>query len=703
MKISGFVLTLSTLFIVGCSSDLISEGCSCDSPSYDTDECGDLSSICAAPESTKYLSSFTASDLELQNAESCTSLNETLRAQAKSQLNAYWEDSDNCGMLSDSVDISVQGDASEDSASASTESSSSSDVSYTAQNSQVQGIVEPDTVINNDEIIAVLSNSEIKIYKAWPVSEAGLLSTIGYTDGRWTYSFRKFFLKDNVLHVFGTARYNGTTSATRQNYAAWFRYDVSDPGNPLGTEATLLKNGSWVDARLKDSDEIVAVFQKSFSVDFDYGPETDLSWDEMCSDDGEMTEAYATAVATHIESESAEIDTWSIEDGDLPQFSTLNLDNLSIMDDFDVGCGDIKTNAYVNGNYVTVMLTETTASAAILAQAAMTNYSTLYMNHDALILASIINATDYDVLNADQVTIGATVLHLFDWQAVLTTTTESLAYTASGIVPGTVDGQWAFDELDGTVRVATTVWEEDAASAMDVVLTVLQTDDDFLKITGQVTDLVSGEEIFATRYVGDTAYIVTFLTSLTWDPLFVIDTSEASVPVLLGSLEMPGFSSYLQLVDDGILLGVGVADPSCWGSYCYGSELKASLYDVSDGALPVEADVETVATDWTSNADITHLTVHYDSEREQLFVPYEDTGMSEINFLTTPEEEEESSSGVQVLQRTGSNLSVVEDIAVDPNAVGSIMRTLIYSDDDSCALIVVGSDGIEVHEETCAP
>lgn len=689
----------------GCSS-VLDDGCSCDSPSYDSDDCAESASICAEPSvTTKYISSFTAKDLELQDAESCTSLNETLRAQAKSQLNSYWEEYNPCEAT---LFASMEEDGvSTDSASSSTESSSSSDVTYTAQNSQVQGIVEPDSVIYNSEIIAALSQSEIKIYKAWPLSEAGLLSTIGYTDGRWTYSFRKFFLKDNVLHVFGSARFRGTTSATNQSYAAWFRYDVSDPENPRGTEATLLKGGSWLDARLKDSDEIVAVFQKTLTVDFDYGPDTDLSWDEMCTDDGEMTLDYATAVADHITSESAEIDSWSLEDGDLPQFSTLNLDTLSITNDFDVGCSDIKTNTYVNGNYVTVMLTETTAADTGLSQAVMTNYSTLYMNHEALILASTINATDYDVLNADQVKIGATVLHLFDWQSSLATTTESLAYTTSGIVPGTTDGQWAFDESDGTVRVATTVWEEGALSAMDVVLTVLQPDDDFLKITGQVTDLVSGEEIFSTRYVGDTAYIVTFQTTIFWDPLFVIDTSDASAPVLLGSLEMPGFSSYLQMVDDGILLGVGVADPECWGSYCYGTEIKASLYDVTDGTVPVESENEIIATDWTSNADISHLSVHYDSDREQLFVPYEDSDDccygEDVSFTTVAtDDDEESSAGVKVLQRTGSSLSEVQDIAVDPDEVGSIMRTMIYSDDESCALIVVGDDGIEVHEEACA-
>lgn len=665
---SGLVLALSFVLLqASCSNSVTSN----DDP---------LTTV-----TSKYLTSFTANDLKLENLTSCEDLNAKLRIQAKASLESVLADYNPCIISMIGIEDSSTGSSS----TTSSESSSSSNVSYTPQNSQVQGIVEPDTVIYNASMIVALSSGDINIYQAWPVDLSGPIATISHSDGRWTYSFSKFFLKDNVLHVFGSAYYSGVTSSSSQSYAAWFRYDVSDPAHPQALTATLMKNGSWLDARLKDSDEIVAVFQKNISLDFDTYPESDLSWDETCTDEGEVTNAYQTLVANHITSESANIDSESLADDDLPQFKSLDLDSLVITSDFNVACTEFKANTYITGTQATVILVESGNRSAQLEDAVVSNDTTVYMNHDSLVLASSTNSNFVSVLGADQKQIDASVLHVFEWSSSVATTNESLDYAASGIVPGTIASQWSLDVDGDVLRVATAVHEENSGSASDVVLSVLTRNGDFLNLSGQVTDLVSGEEIFATRYVGNTVYLVTYeISHCTYlcDPLFVIDTSDVTHPVLLGQLEMPGFSSYLQLVDDGLLLGVGVADPSCWWDSCSGSEVKLSLYDVTDAALPIEIDQETVSTDWISNFDITHLSVHYETSRDQLFIPYE---VSDWSGTTTT-----TSSGVAVYQRTAANMAKIEDLSVDTDVVGSIQRTVIYSDDSSSALIVVGDEGI---------
>ncbi|NIQ58150.1 MAG: hypothetical protein GWN85_33190, partial [Gemmatimonadetes bacterium] len=41
------------------------------------------------------------------------------------------------------------------------------------------------------------------------------------------------------------------------------------------------------------------------------------------------------------------------------------------------------------------------------------------------------------------------------------------------------------------------------------------------------------------------------------DPLYVVDLSTPSAPVVAGELKIPGYSAYLHPVGEGRLLGVG--------------------------------------------------------------------------------------------------------------------------------------------------
>lgn len=85
-------------------------------------------------------------------------------------------------------------------------------------------------------------------------------------------------------------------------------------------------------------------------------------------------------------------------------------------------------------------------------------------------------------------------------------------------------------------------------------------------------ELAKGESLFATRFAGNKAYIVTFLQT---DPLWVVDLSNPAKPVVAGHIEVPGWSTYLEPVGD-LLFSVG------WES----GTVAASLFDVSDPATP---------------------------------------------------------------------------------------------------------------------
>jgi hypothetical protein len=85
-------------------------------------------------------------------------------------------------------------------------------------------------------------------------------------------------------------------------------------------------------------------------------------------------------------------------------------------------------------------------------------------------------------------------------------------------------------------------------------------------------ELAKGESLYATRFAGDKAYIVTFLQT---DPLWVVDLRDARKPVVAGHIEVPGWSTYLQPIGD-LLFSVG------WES----GTIAASLFDVADPAAP---------------------------------------------------------------------------------------------------------------------
>jgi hypothetical protein len=111
-------------------------------------------------------------------------------------------------------------------------------------------------------------------------------------------------------------------------------------------------------------------------------------------------------------------------------------------------------------------------------------------------------------------------------------------------------------------------------------VTVLSSKGGVLAPVGQVSGLGNGQRVYAIRFVGPTAYVVTFKQV---DPLYTIDLSSPTSPKVAGQLELEGYSAYLHPVGDGLLLGVGV-DVSSDSNEPSGAQVE--LFDVADAAHP---------------------------------------------------------------------------------------------------------------------
>ena len=101
------------------------------------------------------------------------------------------------------------------------------------------------------------------------------------------------------------------------------------------------------------------------------------------------------------------------------------------------------------------------------------------------------------------------------------------------------------------------------------------------------------ENLYASRFIDDRAYLVTFRIT---DPLYVLDLSDPYDPRIAGELKLPGYSEYLHPVNDNLLVGVGKdavsAEGSGWGDGrgAFYQGVKLVLFDVSDPANPIVAD-----------------------------------------------------------------------------------------------------------------
>ena len=167
---------------------------------------------------------------------------------------------------------------------------------------------------------------------------------------------------------------------------------------------------------------------------------------------------------------------------------------------------------------------------------------------------------------------------------------EELEVDAHGTVPGEPLSQFSLDAHNGTLRVATTVPGYGSGESANDLYTL---DRETLDRRGSVAGMGEGQRVYAVRYVGETAYVVTFRQV---DPLHVVDLSEPADPVERGTLKLPGFSTYLHPIDDDHVLGVGEED----------GRVKAVLFDVSDPTDPVVDDSLRLSAGWSAVAGSHH-------------------------------------------------------------------------------------------------
>lgn len=192
-----------------------------------------------------------------------------------------------------------------------------------------------------------------------------------------------------------------------------------------------------------------------------------------------------------------------------------------------------------------------------------------------------------------QTGVTTTGIHRFDL--------DTLEPTGSGTVEGSLLDDFSMSEHDGVLRVATTVGgggccvgpmpvdidgdvavarppgtavPDDSVAAGLNEIVVLDTDGALDEVGRTERFGKPGETLHGIRFAGTTAYAVTFLQT---DPFYVVDLTDPAAPAVVGEVELPGFSSYLHPLGDGLVVGFGPGEDG---------RATAKLFDVSDPTAP---------------------------------------------------------------------------------------------------------------------
>ncbi len=275
---------------------------------------------------------------------------------------------------------------------------------------------------------------------------------------------------------------------------------------------------------------------------------------------------------------------------------------------------DIYIMEHINGStYLVASTVDVTDSESFKMKAVLGAGENVYCNTESLYATS----TSYSSLNNYEeifsVTNQITEIYKFDIR------NNNMEYVAKGSVEGSALNQFSMDEHNGYLRIATTTgdWGDGLTNQVYVL-------DGSLAEVGRIDGIAKGETIKSVRFTGDTGYVVTFEQT---DPLFVIDLKNPQSPVIMGKLKIPGFSTYLHPVGDGLVLGVGVDGDENGEN----GGMKASLFDVSDPVNPREVDKIVVSPpkgnfEWSyiySEAYYSHKALCYDGENRVMYIPYQ--------------------------------------------------------------------------------
>ena len=400
------------------------------------------------------------------------------------------------------------------------------DREYSLTNVQVQGVDEADIVKTDGANIYIVSGNALHIVDAYPAETAKVLSTTGFSGRPFAlYVFGDtiaLICRDNrVPEYWGCEPGRYTESILNGARTVIYIFSVRDPSSPT-LEREVRIDGKYTDSRL------IGTWLYFLTSTPASGTPGDIRFPEVR--DGEKGSFTPAA--------------YSIEGKDRTfAFTTIGSVDLD-------SSAAVRAKSFLVGTAGTVYVSPTH----------------LYFGVHSFGNPPLLKHVDD---KGREVGGNADITEIYSFALK----DGAIGFDAHGKVKGKLLNQYAMDEDEGNLRLATTVTETGSwQSATSSAVTVL---DGRLTTIGHVGGIAPGERIYATRFMGDRLYMVTFLET---DPFFVVDLTNPRNPSLVGTLKLPGFSNYLHPYDTTHIIGVGKTSA--------GGSIKLSLFDVTDIAQP---------------------------------------------------------------------------------------------------------------------
>lgn len=469
-------------------------------------------------------------------------------------------------------------------------------VDYSGTNVQELGVDEPDIVKTDGTRIVVMSGSTLSTIDA--AGDTPELAGQLQLDSAWASNL--FLAGDRVLVLAADDPWAYAGGVAPDAWyptpvASLIEVDISDLANPR-VARTLHLDGATVSARLVGDTVRVVISSLPTGLAFQY-PETS----------GLKAERDASAHNRQVVLDST-IENW------VPYYVLEDATGRVVREGSLLNCSRASHPEEFSGLSMLSVITIDLADGLAIKDAVgvLAEGSIVYSSEDAMYIASsawrnweiLDTATANDA--ADHYT---TDIHKFD-----ISDPNHSTYEATGRVAGFMLSQWSMSEYDGYLRVASTTtpswWGGDRDS--ESFVTVLEQRGGELVEVGSVGGLGAGEQIYSVRFIDDAGYVVTFRQT---DPLYTIDLSDPTKPVVAGELKLLGYSAYLHPVGDGLLLGVG-QDATEQGRT---QGTQVSVFDVSDLANPKRLDNYTLDSGYSS--------AEYD---HHAFLYWPDTGLTVI-------------------------------------------------------------------------
>ncbi|MFQ3218902.1 MAG: hypothetical protein ACI8R9_000622 [Paraglaciecola sp.] len=416
-----------------------------------------------------------------------------------------------------------------------------------------------DLAIDNIAMPSMLPVSTIRTYERQNDDSLIALNTVedtqnkadnAYTQGMYTYG-------DDLITIGTSSTYGywalDTLTAPSSERFFFNIYNMSEPNDPLLTE-TFSVEGYLLDSRRVDQYLILVSSFSPSVTGYNFNATTDEERE------GNLTLLEATTVDDLLPKYTI---------NDQAHRSLVSANNCYIPDDTES----------LDGHAGVVTLTVVDLSNPAQTRSICVNgyYDGMYASKDAVILFGQSNQKN-------------TVLHHFNFIS------PQFTYNGSAVVPGYLG--WNQPQLrlsinDNHLRVVSTEFTTDEDDRLDHTLSIfnLDTNNAELALVGQLPNAVQtdeigkpNEDIMAVRFFSNKGYVVTFERI---DPFYVIDLADPGDPHIVGELEMPGYSSYLQPINDNYVLSIGQnVDPNRFISDSPIEEAltegaKVALFDVS--------------------------------------------------------------------------------------------------------------------------